>query len=79
MSMQSRGYYYLICEIFLLTHFDLKHRARKGGCNFQYRQDALAFLETEWFEILCVSIDLDPVRVRNSLIRTSNYKRIKSS
>ncbi len=77
--MRGSGYYYLICEILLITHYDLKHRERKGGRNFQARQDALAFLETEWFEILCMTVDLDHEWVRESFIRTSNISSRKLS
>lgn len=77
--MRLSGYYHLIYEILLITHFDLKQRARKGGRNFQDRQDALAFLETEWFEILCITVDLDHSRVRDSFISTSNNRSRKSS
>ncbi len=30
-TMRQSGYYHLIYEILLITHFDLKQRARKGG------------------------------------------------
>ena len=58
------GYAQLIRELLILTYHDLNNRQRTGGRNFQHRQEALAFLQTEWFEYLCTSIDLDPDYVR---------------
>ncbi|WP_276357656.1 hypothetical protein [Cohnella caldifontis] len=69
--MNTSGYIHLVHEILLTTHWDLQLRARKGGQNFRHRQDALAFLDTEWFETLCQSVDLNPSCVRKNLIRVA--------
>lgn len=70
----TSGYYHLILEILMLAHFDLKNRERKGGVNFQYRHDALTFIETEWFEMLCEAVNLDPSWIRKGLIQSTIYK-----
>lgn len=67
----SFGYRVLVCEILIQTYFDLKIKARKGGRNFQTRQEALTFLKTAWFETLCTAIDLDPSIVRKEMLRAS--------
>jgi hypothetical protein len=69
--MGTSGYHELIHEILLTTYWDLQQRARKGGQIFRYRQDALAFLETEWFETLCQAVDLNPSLVKRSMIHTA--------
>lgn len=73
--MLPAGYTELICELLLLTFSDVKMRSKKGGKNFQKRQEALAFLETEWFETLCVAVDLDPLAVKHCVIQASQVKR----
>lgn len=69
--MHTTGYEDLVYEILLLTHFDLKQRGRKGGQNFRNRQDALAFMESQWFETLCHSVDLEPHTVKMNLMRAA--------
>lgn len=73
--MLVSGYSQLICELLLLTYQDINNRERRGGRHFQYRQEALAFIETEWFEFLCLSVNLDPDYVRNSFLRNSVGKK----
>ncbi len=63
--MMPRGYYLLIQEMLLLTKSDLKIRAKRTGQYFQIKQDALSFIQTEWFEALCFAVDLDPDAVRD--------------
>ncbi|NTZ20709.1 hypothetical protein EXW96_25300 [Paenibacillus sp. JMULE4] len=71
----SFGYRVLVCAILIQTYFDLKTKARKGGRNFQMRQEALGFLKTDWFETLCTAIDLDPSFVRKEMLRASANTR----
>ena len=67
------GYAQLVRELLILTYQDLHNRQRRGGRHFQHRQEALAFLHTEWFEYLCASIDLDPDYVRKRFIGNGFY------
>lgn len=76
--MPKSGYRQLVCEMLLLTHHDLQRRGRTGGINFQRRQDALAFVESAWFEQLCGMVDLEPERVRKSLMRAACGESRKS-
>lgn len=64
--MMPQGYCLLILEMLLLTRSDLKIRAKNKGRFYQMRQDAIAFINTEWFESLCISVSLDPDAVRDS-------------
>lgn len=65
------GYRVLVCAILVQTYLDLIPKARKGGRNFQRRQEALAFLKTDWFETLCAAVDLDPSYVKKEMLRAS--------
>lgn len=76
--MSPSGYKELICEILLITWFDLRHRERKGGSNDRHRREALAFLKTAWFEYLCLSIDLNPNQVMSRLLESSVNQRHKA-
>lgn len=71
--MLPAGYTELICELLLLTLSDIKVRSKKGGGNFQKRQEALTFIETEWFETLCIAIDMDPLATKHYFTRASKY------
>jgi hypothetical protein len=57
--MMPAGYCHLIREILMLTRSDLKIDAKKKGLHFMIRQDALSFIQTEWFEFLCIAMDLN--------------------
>lgn len=70
--MLPPGYYHLIRELLLLTKSDLKIRAKKKGPYYRYKQEALAFIEREWFEALCVAVSLDPDAVRRELLNPRN-------
>lgn len=70
MDKKLPGYQALICEILLLTYSDLKYKGRKGGENFKNRQNALAFIESAWFNFLCESIGLDADQMRSKLIES---------
>lgn len=72
--MLPTGYKDLICELLLLTLSDVKMRSKKGGEHFQKRQEALAFLESEWFEELCIAVDLDPLTTKTCMIRASRVR-----
>lgn len=63
------GYRDLACEILVQTCLDLLDKRRKGGRNFQNKQDALAFLHTDWFEELCYFLELDPSHTRMKIIQ----------
>jgi hypothetical protein len=65
------GYRTLVCELLILTYFDLKPRSKKGGKHFQTRQEALSFLNTAWFETLCAAIELEPGIVRRKMLQVS--------
>jgi len=70
------GYYQLIREMLLLTRSDLKIREKKKGQHFQIRQDALTFINTEWFESICFAVDLDPDAVRESFLYSNRYRKL---
>ncbi|KKC47799.1 hypothetical protein CA600_05280 [Paenibacillus sp. VTT E-133280] len=73
----NEGVRTLICEILILTYLDISPRPKKGGKNFQNRQEALAFLNTAWFEVLCAGIELEPEIVRRKMLQISNSSRLK--
>ncbi|GAA0854314.1 hypothetical protein GCM10008915_77420 [Bifidobacterium pullorum subsp. gallinarum] len=66
--MKYQGYYNLIQEILILTRSDLKIRGKKKGHFYQIRQDAIAFIHTDWFDSLCYSVNLEPDAVRVSFL-----------
>lgn len=59
----------LACEIVYQTYLDLQTTSRRGGENFLIRQDALAFLESDWFITLCLAINLDPAVARRNILK----------
>ncbi|WP_274651931.1 hypothetical protein [Paenibacillus humicola] len=71
------GYRAMICELLMQTYGDLTPRAKKGGRNFQIRQEALTFLDSSWFETLCAAVELDPGSVRRRMLQTSVSRRVK--
>lgn len=74
--MLPAGYEKLIQEMLILTKQDLKIRSRKKGRFFQVRQDALTFIDTEWFEALCMAVQLDPEAVRHRLLVQAARQRL---
>jgi len=74
--MMQPGYYHLIREILLLTRSDLKIRSKKKGQYFQIRQEALLFIDTEWFESLCDSVGLDPDAARERLLYSNLDRKL---
>ncbi|MEX2460637.1 MAG: hypothetical protein WD469_04955 [Paenibacillaceae bacterium] len=68
------GYRTLVCELLILTYFDLKPRSKKRGKNFQNRQEAVSFLNTSWFETLCAVVEMEPGIVRKKLLHISNIQ-----
>jgi len=76
--MIPSGYIYLIHEILLLTRSDLQFGVRKNrGKYVQMRHDALRFIGSEWFELLCIGVNLDSDAVRDQFLRTAKASRTK--
>jgi len=59
----------LACEILYQTYLDLQTKSRKGGENFLIRQDALTFLESDWFITLCLAVNLDPAAAKKKIMK----------
>jgi len=76
--MISSGYVYLIHEVLMLTRSDLQFRVKKSrGKYVQMRHDALMFIGSEWFESLCIVVNLEPDAVRDQFLRTAQASRAK--
>jgi hypothetical protein len=67
-KMMNQGYTNLILDVLLLTKSDLKMRSKKQGAFFQNKHEALTFVESEWFEALCIAVRLDPDAARERLL-----------
>ncbi|MEX2105087.1 MAG: hypothetical protein WD907_07175 [Bacilli bacterium] len=66
--MLSKGHRYMILHVLLLTKNDLQIKTNRKGRNAYNRQEALAFIQTEWFETLCLSVQMEPSYVRARFI-----------
>ncbi|UVI31152.1 hypothetical protein [Paenibacillus spongiae] len=62
------GYMILVQEVILLAQMDATKKCSRRGPSYEAKEEALHFLQTEWFEMLCMSIDLDPHAVREAII-----------
>lgn len=69
------GYRELACAILYQAYLDMELKGRRGGFNFRCRQDALAFLDSKWFEQLCLELDLNEYVIRRSLAYDLQRKR----
>ena len=79
MNMLPPGYRRLVCEIMMLTYYDLKEKGNRGGRRFQYKQEALSFVKSEWFELLCMGINLEPEATKENLLSVYYRRKRKSS
>jgi hypothetical protein len=76
--MISPGYINLIHEILMLARSDLQYGVKKRrGKYVQIRNDALSFIHSEWFETLCIVVNLDPDVVCDQFLRSAKASRKK--
>lgn len=72
--MWDRGYRQLIVSILLQVKNDLEIIPKRKGKYYLSRsdilaqQDALRFMETQWFEELCLAVDLEPLSVKEAFL-----------
>jgi hypothetical protein len=69
--MIKQGYKNLILHILMSTKNDLQLAPYRKGEYFVRRQEALQFIESEWFEALCSAVNLEPSAARKHLKNVS--------
>lgn len=67
----------MILQLLMITKSDLQIKSNRKGELYKQRQEALEFVQSEWFEALCMAMKLDPSAVRERLMDGKHLRAVQ--